>query len=190
MKFGMRTRADGSWLGSLLKTARRARRAGAGEANVKREIFWLLAGSCLLFMFSGCETVDVDAGAIAAMNAAISSEQPGDYFIGRRMYKQDYKMWGWVREPGKPWKTAKLVMMNEQVKLAPDREAGKLGSDNNYEYRLSGSFSGQLVYEPASDQFYPEFLLKGYEVKSQAPARIYSTKRQEDPAVRILAAPL
>ena len=88
------------------------------------------------------------------------------------------------------WKTAKLVMMNEQVKLAPDREAGKLGSDNNYEYRLTGSFSGQLVYEPASDQFYPEFLLKGYELKSQAPARIYSTKRQEDPAIRILAPPL
>jgi hypothetical protein len=140
--------------------------------------------------FTGCETVDVDAGPRAAMNAAILSEPPGDYFVGRRMYKQDYKMWGWVREPGKPWKTSKLVMMNEQIKLAPDREAGKLGTDNNCEYRLIGGFTGQLVYEPASDQFYPEFLLKGYELKSAAPARIFSTKRQEDPAVRILAPPL
>ena len=151
---------------------------------------WLLAGFCLLMAFTGCETIDVDAGPIAAMNAAIPNEPPGDYFVGRRMYKQDYKMWGWVREPGKPWKSAKLVMMNEQIKLAPDREAGKLGTDNNCEYRLTGSFSGGLIYEPASDQFYPEFLLKGYEVKDPAPARIYSTKSQEDPAIRILATPL
>lgn len=150
----------------------------------------LAAALFLVFLGAGCETMAPDAGAIASMNAAIPSEQPGDYFVGRRMYKQDYKMWGWVREPGKPWKSAKLVMMNEQIKLAPDREAGKLGSDNNYEYRLFGSFSGNLVYEPASDSFYPEFILKGYEVKSTAPARIFSTKRQEDPAVRILATPL
>lgn len=150
----------------------------------------LMATVVVAMAISGCETVDPNAGARAEMNAAIQAEQPGDYFIGRRMYKQDYKMWGWVREPGKPWSSAKLVMFNEQIKLAPDREAGKLGSDNNYEYRLTGGFSGQSVYEPASDQFYPEFVLKGYEVKSTSPARIYSTKRQEDPAVRILAQPL
>ncbi|MFZ4778365.1 MAG: hypothetical protein ACOYM3_23595 [Terrimicrobiaceae bacterium] len=150
----------------------------------------LLAAVLVAVALTGCETIDSDAGARAGMNAAIQAEQPGDYFIGRRMYKQDYKMWGWVREPGKPWSTAKLVMMNEQIKLAPDREAGKLGTDGNYEYRLLGGFSGQLVYEPASDRFYPEFVLKGYELKSTTPPRIYSTKRQEDPAVRILAAPL
>ena len=55
---------------------------------------------------------------------------------------------------------------------------------------LLGGFTGQLVYEPASDRFYPEFLLKGYELKSTSPARIFSTKREEDPAVRILAPPL
>ena len=103
---------------------------------------FLFAAVLLAATFTGCETIDVDAGPIAAMNAAIPNEPQGDYFVGRRMYKQDYKMWGWVREPGKPWKSAKLVMMNEQIKLAPDREAGKLGSDNNYEYRLTGSFSG------------------------------------------------
>ncbi len=157
---------------------------------MKFEIPRLLAGVCLLLILTGCETVDVGAASRAEMNAAILSEPPGDYFVGRRMYKQDYKMWGWVREPGKPWKTAKHVMLNEQIKLAPDREAGKIGSDNNYEYRLTGGFSGQLIYEPASDQFYPEFILKGYELKSTTPGRIYSTARQEDPAVRILAPPM
>jgi len=158
--------------------------------KIRGGLGWMAAGLLVLLFTGGCTSVDPDAGARASMNAAILGEAPGDYFVGRRMYKQDYKMWGWVREPGKPWKSAKLVMMNEQVKLAPDREAGKLGSDNNYEYRLFGSFSGGMVYEPASDSFYPEFLLKGYEVKSTAPARIYSTKRQEEPAVRILMPPI
>ncbi len=153
---------------------------------------FLCAMGCVVAVFclGGCQTVEIDSPARAEMNAAISAEQPGDYFIGRRMYKKDYKMWGYVREPGKPWKSAQLVMMNEQVKLAPDREAGKLGSDNSYEYRLYGGFSGEKVYEPASDEFYPEFVLKGYEVRSGAPARIYSTKRQEDPTVRIIAPPI
>ena len=139
---------------------------------------------------NACQTVDTQAPARAAMNAAIRAEAPGDFFIGRRMYKSDYKMWGWVREPGKPWTTARLVMMNEQTKLAPDREAGKLGSDNNYEYRLSGRFSGDTVYEPASDQFYPEFVLAGYELINTKPTGIYITNRQEDPSIRIIMAPV
>jgi hypothetical protein len=138
----------------------------------------------------GCETVDSGAESRAAMNAAIRAEQPGDYYIGRRMYKSDYKVWGWVREPGKPWKTARLVMLNEQQKLAPDREQNRLGSDNNYEYRLTGRFSGQNVYEPASDGIYPEFVLSGYEVRSTSPANIYQQKRQIQPGVRLLQPPL
>jgi len=141
-------------------------------------------------LLTGCETVDSDAPARAAMNEAIRMEAPGNYFVARRMYKKDYKMWGWVREPGKPWSSAKLVMLNEQQKLAPDREANDIGSDNNVEYRLTGGFSGDTVYEPASDSFYPEFVLTGYEVINRAPARIFSTKRQEDPAVRILIPPI
>ncbi len=138
----------------------------------------------------GCETVDTGAQSRAAMNAAIQAEQPGNYYIGRRMYKRDYKVWGWVREPGKPWKTARLVMLNEQQKLAPDREQNRLGYDNNYEYRLMGSFSGASVYEPASDGIYPEFVLTGYEIRSISPANIYQQKRQNEPAVRLLQAPL
>ncbi|GAT33863.1 hypothetical protein TSACC_22283 [Terrimicrobium sacchariphilum] len=150
----------------------------------------LLLALTAAVIFTGCETVDPDASARSAANAAILQEAPGNYFVGRRMYKKDYKVWGWVREPGKPWKSAKLVMFNEQRKLAPDRERNQIGSDNNYEYKLTGYFSGETVYEPASDGFYPEFVLLGYEVKDVGPANIYSTKRQNDPAVRILAPPL
>jgi hypothetical protein len=123
------------------------------------------------------------------MLAAINAEPAGDYFIGRRYYKLDYKFWGWVRKPGQPWTTAKMVMLNEREKLAPDRAVGKLGSDNNYEYRLFGVFTGETVYEPASNGFYPEFLLKGYELRSATPANIYRSSMALDPAKRVILQP-
>ena len=55
-------------------------------------------------------------------------------------------------------------MLNEKQKLAPDREANQLGADDNCEYRLYGNFTGDTVYEPASNHVYPEFLLTGYEL--------------------------
>ena len=98
------------------------------------------------------------------MVAQIQAEPPGDYFIGRRYFKPDYHFWGYVRRPGQPWTTAQLVMLNENQKLAPDREQINFGFDNNYEYKLYGRFSGDKVYEPASNGVYPEFVLKGYEL--------------------------
>jgi len=145
-----------------------------------------------IVILAGCETVEtVDTGAAsrAAMNEAIRREPPGNYFVGRRMYKVEYKVWGWVRQPGKPWSTAKLVVLNEQRVLAPDRARGKVGSDNNYEYRLTGYFSGETVYEPASNGFYPEFIFLGAEVKSTNPPNIYQQARQKEPNVRILQPP-
>ena len=143
----------------------------------------------LVVALAGCETVDTAAAGRAAASQATRSEPPGNYFVGRRMYKVDYKVWGWVREPGKPWRTARLVMLNEQRKLAPDRAHGKLGSDNDYEYRLTGYFSGDTVYEPASNGFYPEFILLGAEVRSTKPSNIYQQERQRDPKVRMLQPP-
>jgi len=161
-------------------------------ARLKNTKRWFFRGMVILaplVLINSCETVDRDAPARAAMAAAIRSEQPGNYFVGRRMFKKDYKMWGWVRDPGQPWKTAKLVMLNEQTRLAPDRVRGTLGDDNNHEYRLEGRFTGETVYEPASDRFYPEFQLSGFEVLNTKPAPIYLDKRQEDPEIRIIMAP-
>ena len=161
-------------------------------ARLKNTKRWFFRGVVILVplvLMSSCETVDRDAPARAAMAAAIRSEQPGNYFVGRRMFKKDYKMWGWVRDPGQPWKTAKLVMLNEQKRLAPDRVRGTLGDDNNCEYRLEGRFTGETVYEPASDRFYPEFQLTGFEVLNTKPGPIYLDKRQEDPEIRIIMAP-
>jgi len=148
---------------------------------------------CALLILTGCQTLQ-DEGDFStdrvAMMAAIHSEPPGNYYIGRRFYKLDYKFWGYVRKPGEPWTSAKLVMLNEQKHLAPDREGGQLGKDNGYEYKLLGSFSGDTVYEPASNGFYPEFVLTGYELRSIDPPIIFKRSSAPfDPARRIIASP-
>lgn len=110
------------------------------------------------------------------MASRIAAETPGDYYIGRRYFKPDFKFWGYIRKPNQPWSTAQLVMLNEKQKLAPDREQVKFGFDNNYEYKLTGYFSGDKVYEPASNHVYPEFVLKGYEVISTNPPPIFKSQ--------------
>src|SRR5213080_2986359 len=91
-----------------------------------------------LLFFAGCQT---EPGGIQnakiAMAQRIAAEPTGDYYIGRRYFKPDFKFCGYVRRPGQPWSQAQLVMLNEKQKLAPDRAALKFGSDNNYEYKLS-----------------------------------------------------
>ncbi len=130
-----------------------------------------------LLTLGGCETVPqgIQQAKIEAARR-IAAEPPGDYFVGRRYFKPEFKFWGYVRRPNQPWSTAQLVMMNEKEKLAPDREQKKLGSDNNYEYKLYGYFSGEKVYEPASNSIYPEFVLKNYELVSASPPPIFRSQ--------------
>lgn len=136
-----------------------------------------LPGLCL-FLLAGCAGPTAGIQNVRPHYAAnVANEPPGDYWIGRRYYKRQYKVWGYVRRPGQPWKTAQLIMMNEKQKLAPDRAANKLGSDNNYEYRLFGGFSGDTVYEPASNGMYPEFVLKDYQLISANPPPIFRSQR-------------
>ena len=133
-----------------------------------------LLGALLLV---SCETVPQGIQqARIEMAQRIATETPGDYYIGRRYYKPDFKFWGYVRRPGQPWSTAQLVMLNEKQKLAPDRERVEIGSDNNYEYKLYGYFSGDKVYEPASNHVYPEFVLKDFEVISTNPPPIFKSQ--------------
>ncbi|PYJ70752.1 MAG: hypothetical protein DME75_08720, partial [Verrucomicrobia bacterium] len=44
------------------------------------------------------------------------------------------------------------------------------------EYKLYGYFSGDKVYEPASNTIYPEFVLKGYELISTNPPAIFKSQ--------------
>ena len=132
---------------------------------------------CLAAFFNGCESIPqgIQQARIEAAQR-IQAEPPGDYFIGRRYFKPDYKFWGYVRRPGQPWSTAQLVMLNEKYKLAPDREQLSFGSDNNYEYKLTGNFTGDTVYEPASNSFYPEFIVRSFELISVSPVPIFKSQ--------------
>jgi hypothetical protein len=140
-------------------------------------LFWsigILPGALLL---GGCETVPQGIQqAKIEMAQRIAAEPSGDYYIGRRYYKPDFKFWGYVRRPGQPWSSAVLVMLNEKQKLAPDRAELRFGYDNNYEYRLYGHFSGDKVYEPASNNVYPEFILKNYDLISTNPTPIFKSQ--------------
>ncbi|PYJ28886.1 MAG: hypothetical protein DME90_06645 [Verrucomicrobia bacterium] len=158
------------------------RQAAINDVSIQRmrsAVHVLFAANVLLVaLFLGsCETTPQGIHqARIEMAQHIAAEPAGDYFIGRRYYKPDFKFWGYIRRPGQPWSAAQLVMLNEKEKLAPDRERLEFGSDNNYEYKLFGHFSGQTVYEPASNGFYPEFVLKGYEIISTNPPPIFRSQ--------------
>jgi hypothetical protein len=138
---------------------------------VKVLLVAVFLASCQSPMPSGIQ----QARETAAQN--IQAEPPGDYFIGRRYFKvPQFKFWGYVRRPGQPWSTAQLVVFNEKEKLAPDREQLNFGFDNNYEYKLYGRFSGDTVYESGSNGFFPEFVLKKYELISVSPAPIFKSQ--------------
>src|SRR5213082_4153042 len=146
---------------------------------MRRAAQYLLATNVVLgaLFFAGCETVPQGIQqARVEMAQHIAAEPAGDYFIGRRYYKPDFKFWGYIRRPGQPWSAAQLVMLNEKDKLAPDRERLEFGSDNNYEYKLSGSFSGQTVYEPASNRLYPELVVKDFQIISTNAPPIFKSQ--------------
>ncbi|MBV9656768.1 MAG: hypothetical protein JO295_01535 [Verrucomicrobia bacterium] len=125
-------------------------------------------------LLAGCETESSGIQrARLLQRSAITREPPGNYFIGRRYYNSYYKFWGYIRSPGQPWATSQLVMLNEKQKLAPDREINQIGVDDNCEYRLYGHFTGDKVYEPASNHQYPEFLLERYELIDRNPPSIF-----------------
>ncbi len=145
----------------------------------------LIVSLCFL---SGCQTVPSGMKqAQLVMAEKIRAEPPGNYFIGRRYFKIGFHFWGYVRRPGQPWSTAELVVLNENRKLAPDRERLKVGSDNNYEYKLRGYFSGDKVYELVSNRFLPEFVLQDYELISTNPPPTLRSRfeRGEEKRLRI-----
>ena len=115
---------------------------------------------------------------VRSRNALIAQEQPGNYYIGRRWWTDGTRFWGYLRKPGEPWINAKLVIMNESVKLQPDRlpedgTARRHGFDHNYEYRIYGSFTGNVIYDPNSNFEVPEFRLTGYELINANPGFLF-----------------
>jgi len=123
----------------------------------------------------------------------IAKEARGDFYYGRRYYVQKTRFWGYLREPGNPAYTAKLVIFNEARKRNPDRlpEAGpgqNYGFDNNYEYKIYGRYTGRTLYEPNSNQVLPEFLLTDYKVVSTNPGWLFTPSDHYNP-IRVTLLP-
>ena len=119
--------------------------------------------------------------------AQIKAEQTGNFWIGRRYHVHRTWFWGYVRRPRDPWSKAKLVVFNQNTKLAPDTlpqdgpPGARFAYDNNYEYRLWGRFTGETVYEPNSNQFLPEFQLTNYELLDRNPGWLFAPSDHYDP---------
>ncbi len=160
----------------------------------------LLLVFCLGFILTGCSStggssstktsattgqrLDPNNPLLKQRNALIAQEELGDYYIGRRFWIDGTRFWGFVRKPRQPWHEAKLVVMNETQKHTPDRisedtlSGPKHGFDHNYEYKLYGSFSGQRIYDPNSNQVLPEFMLKDYELISSNPGFLFHPQQR------------
>ena len=124
---------------------------------------------------------------VEARKAAIAAEPSGSYYIGRRYFVEKTRFWGYVRRPGEPAHRSQLVIMNESRTRNPDRmhEDGPPGRryafDNNYEYRLEGSFNGRKAYDPNSNQILPEFVPTKFTVIDRSPGWLFSPNDYYDP---------
>ncbi len=124
---------------------------------------------------------------VAERKAQIAAEPKGNFYYGRRYYVKKTRFWGYLRKPGQSAKKARLVIFNESRKRNPDRlpESGpglNYGYDQNYEYKIYGSYTGKSLYEPNSNQFLPEFKLTNYEVVNKNPGWLFSPKDVYSPS--------
>jgi hypothetical protein len=119
--------------------------------------------------------------------ARIAGEDSGDFYYGRRYFVHKTTFWGYLRQPRKPWSSAKLVIMREDRKTTPDRlpadgpPGRHYGFDQNYEYKIRGNYTGRDAYDPNSNQFLPEFMLSGYELVDRQPGWLFRPDDRYDP---------
>lgn len=157
--------------------------------SMKKLLLFTLSLAC--FPLTQCNTMLKDQQAIALREQAISAEPKGNYYIGRRYHVPATRFWGYLRKPGSSWRDAQLVIMDESVKLAPDRypEVGSSPSfafDDNYEYRIYGRYTGKTAYEPNSNLKLPVFRLTGYELIDKNPGWLFKpSERRSDEAVSL-----
>ena len=152
-------------------------------------LFLLLTAAALVFLPSCAGLSGPDDGpAVAARNAAIRAEPRGDYFIGRRYFTDKTRYWGYLRQPGQTWETAKLAVMDEnRGVLTPDRlkempESGNAhGFDHNYEYKVWGSYTGGKCYDPNADMELPLFAARKYELVNEKPGFLFKPSDRYNP---------
>ncbi len=123
----------------------------------------------------------------AIRKAQIAAEPKGNFYYGRRYYVDKTRFWGYIRKPGQSWDNSKLVLMNERSKKVPDRlpENGPAGAnyghDQNYEYRITGGYTGRKAYDPNSNSLLPEFRPTSFTLLNKKPGWLFSPRDYYDP---------
>lgn len=137
-------------------------------------------------VLSQCNTLRTDCEAVQAREREIAAEPQGDYYVGRRYYVPLTRFWGYLREPGKSWRTGRLVIMDESVVRTPDRgyeppvSGATFGTDQNVEYTVKGKYTGETAYDPSTDQILPVFRATAYTVRNPRPGFLFKPSEEYD----------
>jgi len=129
----------------------------------------------------------------AVRAAQIANEPRGNFYYARRYFVNKTRFWGYVRKPGQSWQRSKLVLMDESSRRVPDRlpETGvgkRYGYDQNYEYRVTGNYTGSKGYDPNSNSFFPIFRPTSFSLLNKEPGWIFSPRDYYDPKIITLRA--
>ncbi len=141
-----------------------------------------LTASCLLLC--QCNTLKSDCEAVAQREQEIASEARGDYYIGRRYYIPHTRFWGYLREPGQSWRTARLVIMDESLCRNPDRgyeppvKGATFGHDQNVEYMVCGSYTDETAYDPSTNLILPVFQVSSFTVRDKDPGFLFKPSEE------------
>jgi hypothetical protein len=138
-----------------------------------------------VLLLTSCATTNPSGPLVDVRNAQIANEAPGDYYIGRRFHIERTHFWGYLRRPRQPWQEAKLVVLGENLKRAPDRlpevptgTSMAHGFDHNMEYRFWGRYTGRKIYDPNSNLILPEFELHRFEVLNTSPGWLFDPRER------------
>ena len=154
----------------------------------------IIAASCCLTLNQCATTSGAGSSSLGGSDITyeqrqldIASEPSGNFYYGRRYFVSKTRFWGYVRRPRQPWSEAKLVVMNESIRPQPDRlpEDGpynaRHGMDQNFDYKITGSYTGRKIYDPASNLFLPEFKASSFQVIDREPGWIFSPNDRYNP---------
>ncbi len=162
--------------------------SGVSSLTFQKLFILKLAALCALAGLQvGCESPGM-----AARNAQIAAEPTGNYYIGRRYFVPYTRFWGYIRKPRQSWDDARLVVMDESSYKTPDRlkegqSDASHGYDNNVEYRVFGSYSKDVAYDPNSDLVLPVFRPTGMEVINRNPGFLFKpSERYSDKYVSLV----
>ena len=146
----------------------------------------ILAATAISMLLCQCNVLKSDCAALSEREAQIAQEPAGDYYVGRRYYIEACRFWGYIRPAGKSWREAKLVIMDEHVTHTPDRgveppvKGAVYGTDHNHEYYVRGKYTGEVAYDPSTDQVLPVFQATSYQLRNAKPGFLFVPSERYD----------